>query len=178
MAYASQTITLAAAYPLIWAILLPLLLVSPPFQTQVQGPLLSMVALLSPSPVPYWTELNSLPQHLHSTLNQGSAEELFAYHLYPGPSPLSESPLDLRRKVVVTVPLLRPTRQTPARHKPSSANLLPISWITNAGSSRPATGSVLCIPTAGTGRHISTGGPKAQHTEKGPLFPHNQSQSM
>lgn len=123
-------------------------------------------------------KFSSLPQHLHSTLNQGSAEELFAYHLYPGPSPLSESPLDLRRKVVVTVPLLRPTRQTPARHKPSSANLLPISWITNAGSSRPATGSVLCIPTAGTGRHISTGGPKAQHTEKGPLFPHNQSQSM
>lgn len=57
----------------------------------------------------YWAVLSPVLSLSVSTLNQGLAEKLFAYHLYPGPSPLSKSPLDLRGKVMVTVPLLSPT---------------------------------------------------------------------
>lgn len=135
-----------------------------------------------PFPLPcYRTELSSVLCLSVSTLNQGSAEKLSAYHLYPGPSPLSESPLDLRGKVVVTVPLQSPTRQTPAWHKASSATFLPTCGITNVGSTcfrgQPQKCSVYThsrpwLPH----QHCRIEG-TAHSSGKGPLFPHNQNQS-
>lgn len=154
---------MAAAYPLIWAVL-------PSVSTHLgPGPSPPPLNGVPPFPLPcYWTVLSSVLCLSISTLNQGSAEELFAYHLYPGLPPVSESPLDLRGKVVVTVPLLSPTRQTPAWRKPVLPTSFPHVGITNVGSTcfpgQPQDVLALCILTAGPGCHTSTGGPKAQHT--------------